>query len=262
MHVFPGVDVSALFSGDNEDTGMIGGTKELYREFLENLSTKQGRWYRSELTCFISLKGREFYKRRELLVVGRAVNGWLCSDQAENWKAPEKRDEFIEKIFKDKTPITWVSEQWGSAEKYNTKRSAFWRVARELVRKLEIADIGNNDWPSHIAWSNLYKVAPAAGGNPSETLKEAEFQYCTKILSTEIMELKPRRIAFLTGLKWAEQFLGALGADPSGRYANCRLEASGRLSSESNFVVLPHPQGKPESEIVDAAVHGFARLSQ
>ena len=150
--------------------------------------------------------------------------------------------------------MTWVSECWGSRQGYNTKKSAFWRVTRELVHRLGIADVGKKDWPSHIAWSNLYKVSPDKGGNPTEALKEAQFPYCAKILAAEIRELKPRRVVFLTGWQWAKRFLGELGVNSSISCAGGLLEASGRLPSGSDFVVLPHPQGKPQKEIVKLLV--------
>ena len=80
---------------------MIGGTKDIYRELLANLSARQGQWYDSQLTCFVGLKDEQFNARREFLVVGRAVNGWLNSDKPENWKDQEKLNGFIAEIFKD-----------------------------------------------------------------------------------------------------------------------------------------------------------------
>ena len=219
-----------------------------------------GDWYGSQLACFVGLKGEKFGEKGKFLVIGRAVNGWWYSDKPEDWKALEKRNGRIEEMFKDRHLMTWVTEQWGSKDGYNTKRSAFWRVTRELVRRLGIADVENDEWPSHIAWSNLYKVSPDGGGNPTEMLKEAQFPGCAQILAAEIRELKPQTVVFLTGWKWAEKFLSALEAKQSVSGTGGVLEAWGHLPSGSEFVVLPHPQGKSEGKIVNAAVNGFERL--
>ncbi len=105
--------------------------------------------------------------------------------------------------------MQWVSDQWGISEPktYNTKRSAFWRVIRQVTGRLGIADIETDEWPSHLIWSNLYKIAPLDGGNPGEQLCRFQYDQCLKCLMQEIMGWKPRRILFLTGIGWANSFL-------------------------------------------------------
>lgn len=64
--------------------------------------------------------------------------------------------------------MLWVKDGWGATDRYNTKRSAFWRAVRGVVEGLGISDVEHDTWSSHLVWSNLYKLSPADGGNPSD----------------------------------------------------------------------------------------------
>ena len=130
------------------------------------------------LTSFLAMEGNLY--NQELMVIGRAVNGWV-----EKWSPNELLDTNKIKDIVDKTltsvsdhsdcPMSWVSGLWGNTEApYNTKRSAFWRVIRQVVGHLEIADIDKPDWPSILTWSNLYKVSPWERGNPSSKLRSTK----------------------------------------------------------------------------------------
>ena len=73
------------------------------------------------------------------------------------------------------------------------------RVTRETVGRLGIADISTRSWPSTLCWTNLYKISPFAGGNPSRSLADAQLDKCIQILKIEVSDWKPRRLLFLTG---------------------------------------------------------------
>jgi hypothetical protein len=51
-----------------------------------------------------------------------------------------------------------------TGHRYNTNRSAFWRVLRSLT--LEPTDAELADWPSALGWTNLCKVSLATGWEP------------------------------------------------------------------------------------------------
>lgn len=230
---------------------VIYGSEMLYREMLQKLSHSQGRWRSIQLCGFVGLKGTNF--AGELLVVGRAVNSW-----GQGWTADELLEEatlnrVATEMFNNDALLTWVSDQWGSKVEYNTRRSAFWRVIREVVQELSLANVENASWPSHIAWSNLYKISPFVGRNPSEVLADTQFPNCAGILKAEIKALTPRRILFLTGLNWAQRFLKELDFRPASS-VDYPVEASGHIFSGSQVVVLPHPERKPGRPIVTAAV--------
>jgi hypothetical protein len=153
--------------------------------------------------------------------------------------------------------MLWVSRCWGATDGYNTRKSAFWRVIRATVGRLGVADIGAPTWPSFIAWSNLYKISPGAGGNPSSALADAQLAKCIEILRTEIQAWAPRRVLFLTGQWWAKPFLDGLGFAPGSDPPLEPVEASGTIFNGARAVVGPHPQAKPEGPLVASIVGAF-----
>jgi hypothetical protein len=120
------------------------------------------------LVPFWPLRGAAY--ERELLVVGRSVNGWVDDWSAGQLRDPEQRRRAVTSIRADAEPaegnrMAWVTDLWGAPTGYNTKRSAFWRA----IRLISSGDDAPPDWPSRLVWTNLYKVSPAAGWNPAAT---------------------------------------------------------------------------------------------
>ncbi len=157
----------------------------------------------------------------------------------------------------DGCPMLWVSRCWGETNGYNTRKSAFWRVIRATTGRLGVADVGAPTWPSFVAWSNLYKVSPSAGGNPSSALANAQLPQCIEILRAEIHAWAPRRVLFLTGRRWARPFLDGLGFVSDSDPLVNPVEASGTVFNGARIIVGPHPQAKPEGPFVDAAYGTF-----
>ena len=190
------------------------------------------------------------------MIIGRAVNGWMTRWTADGARDPEERQRVLDRVFtategKDGKPLLWVTARWEGSKSYDTKRSAFWRVVRGIVGRLGIADVSTKSWPSTLCWSNLYKVAPFAGGNPSASLAKAQREQCVQILQTEVSEWKPQRIVFLTGHSWAGPFLEGLGWKGQDVGHLRELEAIGSISIGSRVVVAPHPQGKREDRLIE-----------
>jgi hypothetical protein len=208
----------------------------------------------SKITGFLSMAGNQY--NHELMVIGRAVNGWTEGVFPNELTEPILSNEYAEKVFNSVVgsnnycPMTWVTECWGNSEDYNTKRSAFWRVIRTIVGELGISSINEKSWPSHIIWSNLFKVAPADGGNPNKTLCSIQQSGCISLLDLELSTYIPKRLLLLTGLSWAEPFLMRICPEFK-PVSNSHVEAVGqcKFSSEyiSKIVVATHPQGKPEN---------------
>jgi len=207
----------------------------------------------------------------ELMVIGRAVNGW----QDKPWKPEDLNENKIEEIIKelyDFPPMRWIIECLTNPEKYNnykTSRSAFWRVVKLLTGKLGIADVTKPDWPTYLIWSNLYKISPFHGGNPSNSLAEFQRKECVDLLKEEISQWQPQRIIFLTGIDWAEKFFTE-DRDESGKiniescykkYSDLKVQWSGKLllpqCNPTTFVVASHPQRKPESPLTEEIMKYF-----
>ncbi len=226
--------------------------QQLFADGLEIIGQNAQALPSEEITGFLAMTG-DLYAR-ELMVVGRAVNGWLRGILPAHLAAPEAAANYAREVFQSVTaekgcPMQWVTECWGDeAGDYNTARSAFWRVIRQTVDALEIANAEDAEWPSHLVWSNLYKVAPAVGGNPSSALAATQFQNCLALLNLELETYAPRRVLFLTGWGWAEEFLES---HPNIQKHHGLVEATGTIEllrgNICHLAVAQHPQGKPET---------------
>lgn len=238
---------------------MENTAKLLFRDLLHTFKNASGNWRSTPLTGFSCLRGNQF--DNGLLVVGRSVNGWISNWIVDELDDENKVDEIVEQHYPTNSPpdcpMKWIYDLWGdSVGKYNTKRSAFWRVSGAVTCALTGEQYDECRWPSSLSWSNLYKVSPGAGGNPSNTLVNIQKDYCQKILKEEIKWLNPSQILFLTGWGWAQWFLPDLQFVKD-KTDEVGIEASGTIFNQARVVVLPHPQGKAEQPLVAAAVNYF-----
>lgn len=206
-----------------------------------------------------------------LMVIGRAVNGWTNSWRLGDIQDLRRRQEILQDVEEfgagpassQACPMSWVSEQWGSSTKYNTARSAFWRCIRNVVAELGLADVASSQWSSELAWTNLYKISPADGGNPSQALIDAQHLKCRVLLHSEIYVSAATRILFLTGLDWAYSFLPELNNVRFAPTYNRQVALSGSLMNGSgnpvSIVVATHPQGKDETRWANEVCVAFSR---
>lgn len=216
--------------------------RELYDSLL--LTCSDGKFIEKNITGFVFQKGSNY---SGYLFYGRAVNGWTIDWSPPNAKKKEDREKIIDEIFDQEAEMDWVYELQGPNDIYNTNKSAFWRIIRKFTGVCNIADIDRN-WPSYLAWSNLYKISNAIGGNPSDKLCTVQFEMCKAILIEEIQILKPRFIIFLTGSNWADHFLENFYIDIQLLDLNF-IEKFGKLKFDNvttNFILGKHPQGKNE----------------
>ncbi len=113
--------------------------------------------------CTFCAQWGKMYQKGGVLFVGRAVNDWIttCRD--------------VELLFKegDKNQIFACEDQMHWVEEYCSK-SAFWRVVRAVSQR--ILGIGDG-WYDHIAYSDLYKLAPSCR-NPSDSLRQKQENLC------------------------------------------------------------------------------------
>lgn len=203
------------------------------------------------VTAFWPLVGSLFQPRSSLLVVGRAVNGWLdgsldlsseCSDEDISHLRRQGQD-----YAKDPGRFSWLSDNpstWSNG--YNPHRSQFWSVVRRLSARYR----SDGPWYESVAWSNLYKIAPYAGGNPGERLCNAQLPFASDLLALELESFQPRAVVFLTGWLWAKDLIpSSVAKDLTS--GNDLVEAVGQWSGVP-FVVGPHPQGKAIDEVATA----------
>lgn len=225
---------------------------------------------RSKVTGFMSMRG--FLYDYELMVVGRAVNGWdkgvLPEDLARDAVTECYSHAVLNSVNGDGScPMKWVIDYWGNeGGDYNTKRSAFWRVIRAVLARLEMADLKEDSWSSHLVWSNLYKIAPAEGGNPSNKLCEIQLAGCRELFKLELITYTPRRLLLLTGTEWAEPFLADFDGKSQVATGSSYAKQYGTLSiipdrKPVKFVVAAHPQGKQEKPWVMEVCSAFDHCS-
>lgn len=213
-----------------------------------------------KLVGFLAAIGQAY--KGDLAVYGRAVNEWVgVGMTARELSLPSNAERFATSTLNNDAPEHECLIRLVTDYTAYSNSSAFWRVAKKLVNRLNVGDIETPEWSSTLAWSNLYKIAPYEGGNPSERLCGIQEPKCLELFSTELSTLAPKRIVFATGLGWAGPFLnhvhGTVQTDSGSRF----VEAYGEIALESGrvckFVVAPHPQGKPEEEWVDAVMGKF-----
>lgn len=234
--------------------------------FENQILTSVARGYDSpkKLTGFMARKGQLY--NHEIMVVGRAVNGWISEADARlanEFVDAEKRTHFrIASQSLDGDSICsmqWVLQNWINinSQEYSTNRSAFWRVIKSLVLQLNIDGLNESNWSSHLVWSNLYKISPYVGRNPSDKLCWIQLEGCISLFQQELAEYMPKRLLLLTGENWAKDFLPDICNDKKtvGNY----VEACGYLSNnqKTKVVVACHPERKKEGIWIQEVYSAF-----
>lgn len=162
---------------------------------------------RRSLTCYWPQIGDRFRTGSDLLFVGQAPNGWGQKGDGvwlSHGSVPAIRDirAFSEELaIGGSHPMEWVETE-------GLLSRPFWQVIRRMAwsHRPKV----RSGWTRYIAWSNLYKVAPAKGRNPDEELCEAQWVYCKSLLAKEIEHWQPAGVVFLTGHQWLYDFADGL----------------------------------------------------
>lgn len=214
----------------------------------------------SKVTGFLAMAGQAW--DGELMVIGRAANGWVEGISPDRLSSAAEVADFAKSVQDsvagslDKCPMSWVTAYWGATEGYNTKRSAFWRSIRRVVEDLGIASVEDAGWASHLVWSNLYKVSPASGGNPNDALCDIQFAGCAELLQLELDTYRPSRVLLLTGADWADSFVEEWKLQETTQFQYVKRAG---LYGGAHCVVAVHPQGKPQEAWVSEVISAFNR---
>lgn len=194
-----------------------------------------------------------------LMVVGRAVNGWIDRIDALALADPAVRASAVAaaRATSEESggcPLRWVTDQWGRPSgEYSTARSAFWRIIRDTLAAVDPSSRTDPLWSSRLTWTNLAKLAPWSGGNPGGELFDLQRAIGPELLAAEIAALRPRRVLVLTGAWWFEPFAARMGLrlEPG----TGLVEAVAR-DAGTTWVIAPHPQGKPR-RLLDDVIEAF-----
>ena len=137
----------------------------LYRE-LEKAVKKAGEDMDS-LGFFTTLVSEEYPNEqgKGILFYGRATNSWDDDNHAN-----------LEKVLVDEG----------------------WRPFFNLLYYFA-CDLYGESWIKKVAWSNISKIAPLEGGNPSDSLWNAQKDIIPAIIKKEVELLSPEIIVLVTG---------------------------------------------------------------
>ena len=206
---------------------------ETYRELYESIDGKfdkkklsrffpyQGSCYKQgrQLSRLTPFDGEDFPRTEEemeryyepavrLLVVGRSVNGWeeLNESTVEKFveaAANQVIDEGFSWLDDDGKAISTYKRESDNKEcRYNVNRSAFFRCIKKIITQMKPEATIGKRWFEHVAWTNLYPIAPLHSGNAEGKLQDAQIVVCKKLLLQQIDYYQPTHILFITDWDW------------------------------------------------------------
>jgi len=162
-----------------------------------------------------------------LLVVGQALNGWGHECAPADFADPAVRRRQLagtrESSEKD-GPFGWMRPRVWSRP--------FWKLARVAMDEMGLG-LGQ------IAWSNLAKVAPAAGRNPGGELLRRQHRLGGELLRQEVEMLDPELVVVVSGRGYAEPFIAGAGLAPAWSRRGA-LQFNGWLGGR-RWIVVSHP---------------------
>lgn len=241
--------------------------REILLPAVEMMKQNEG-YEDKKVIGFFAGKGKHYDKSPvKLMVIGRALYGWEDKHDASIITSLESAEEISVKAYnfiykEDLCPLQWVVEEVGDDKKYNSNRSAFWRVIKRMVFELGCAPKDDPEWSSKIVWSDLYKIN-IDNGNPSEELCDAQYPGCAAMLELEIEKYQPDKILFLTGMGWAYPFIIDLKGFDCKTDQKTYVKGLGYYrypNKEAQVVISVHPQGKNESELIQEIMEAFRSL--
>ena len=243
----------------------------LYKELFEG-ANHEYRYKKStvrlkDLAHFVSMRG-ELYDASDvrLFVVGRATNGGspLPCGSAQEF-AEAANDKFNSSGFQwIANPEEGFRSLHNASGTYYLSKSPFWKVAHGIWCKLYKSD--KDDFIKRIAWSNLYKIAPKDGGNPTTGMCKKQFKACYDILKEEIRTYRPTHILIISGYKhWYEwedydfsklficnQYLGSNNENKT-----IFVEGTAKFNLDGELipvVITCRPEGRKEDPFVEEAL--------
>jgi hypothetical protein len=206
----------------------------------------------------------------DLLIIGRQAPWWPECFSVHELNVKGEENIFYQKVMlpgayaiRRACPMAFVTDLWGDSKyrpmykayKYHTRSDSFWVCAKEIVKGLGISD-DENEWPSYLSLSYLYKISFADKPCLNEKLRLLQLDICKDLFKFELYMGKPRRILFLTGMNYAKDFLGLpedIGLDDC--IVNLGVFDYGVHRAET--VVSANPKKYFKDGIVDTVLRGF-----
>lgn len=154
------------------------------------------------LTCVPAIKGTEYENSTmRLMYVGRTINAWNKIEFPPKTTIDEKVRLLLGNPGTSGYTLDFVPKQ---------RSSGFWKLLKMLLYqsgdatddKLRDGFPGEGKWHQKIVWSNLYKIAPQKGGNPSFRMIKPVISQYIDLIEAEIKLYKPRVVLFVTDQDW------------------------------------------------------------
>jgi hypothetical protein len=240
-----------------------------YHEILRALTTgfqaDPGSRRRNRVNYCISypMVGRK-YQTGGIMVVGRAANGWPIPLTMDGGTAVPGDAVRCAQHCAELCQMDWAMARLAGESpcdgtgSYSLASSSFWQISRLLAQEFH-ADEAGDEWPLHLAWSNLYKVAPDKGGNPSttEARRQDELE-AAKLLRMEIDCLKPHLVVLMTGWDWFEPFAELLEVK---KHSKEGVVVGVGIHDGSRLLVTTRPEGKIRGNFIKAVMEELADIS-
>lgn len=242
------------------------GPGDDYRERYGHLLTRIAERcpdVRQRLCAFWPVRGRS-YEPRGLMVVGRAVNGWGGSELSFRPGEPDgpaaRELANRARAYSAEKGLAWLADLEGSGGPYDPARSPFWTVARALVERTGAVRRGGT-WSAVLAWTNLYKVAPWAAGNPTGCVRAEQVEACGALLEREVAAWDPGVVLCLSGWGFSAEVLAGAGVTWEEPPVSPHLHRVGAADGRT-WIVTPHPQRRQREPLVDAVIGVVGRLAE
>ena len=276
---------------------------QLYGRLYDALTQIQST-YPQDPVSFTAMEGCEYKSSKDiagkdlrLMLVGRAVNGWdeyrgtgtntkerfvtssmqnLLNDPAALTHREDSKDRFewiavdAEHNIARNCVREGIDRELGKIGSYYLSKP-FWGYSKEIWDALYgTATSWQERWYQKIVWTNLYKIAPRKGGNPSEAWQKMQREACVELLRAEIEFFNPTHILLVTGTDWFQPFRGIFqevkergvnhppGKDANTVYAELLAAYTTQAGTRCKVVVACRPEIRKKHAYV-AQVSKFLR---
>ena len=188
-------------------------------------------------THFVGQRSR--FKKRLPMFVGRDTNS-----------LNQVRIPLVEDYEYDE--LNWLKYRDG----YYFDNSSFWRVVGHVLERVRGESYGPDVFHDFY-WSDLYKIIFRAKQGTTQGLRSNQINGCAQLLLAEMDDLEPCVSVFLTGFYESGKGVGRFFErwEPRGQLKS-KNESTGEFTLNGEFgkihrcIVVPHPQGKCEDEII------------
>lgn len=163
-----------------------------------------------ELTAASSFKGELYDKATtKIMYVGHAVNGWGELDISKCITL----EKTVEAILNQEGALdTFVNDSGYPYIKKNGTQGVYYHINYNFLRLIKhiLEFQGESDspttreswyndsreWNKKFVWSNLYCIAPACGGNPTDKFIKMGMEQYTEMIKAQIEKYKPDVVIF------------------------------------------------------------------